>query len=281
VKPGPRKSWAFLYRRGAKMTELGLGRLADVPLVVTRAEAAEMRGVLAANGDPKAHRERKRQAKALEDARAISFETAARRYHERHRASWHSEEYTCAWLRCLELHAFPTIGALGVGSVDLAVVKGVLEPICYDKPRVSHFVRANIESVPNYARAEGHRDADNPARWDLLKHTLPARKGARTAGHFRALSYSDVPALWKALLDQETISARCLQFTILTAARTKESSRCRWSDIDLAARIRGVQILKGGQAWQHMVPLPDQAMALLRRRPTMLESGLALKCWGG
>ena len=25
VKPGPRKSWAFTYRRGAKMTELGLG----------------------------------------------------------------------------------------------------------------------------------------------------------------------------------------------------------------------------------------------------------------
>ena len=24
VKPGPRKSWAFIYRRGAKMTELGL-----------------------------------------------------------------------------------------------------------------------------------------------------------------------------------------------------------------------------------------------------------------
>jgi hypothetical protein len=25
VKPGPRKSWAFIYRRGAKTTELGLG----------------------------------------------------------------------------------------------------------------------------------------------------------------------------------------------------------------------------------------------------------------
>lgn len=38
VKPGPRKSWAFLFRRGGKMTEPGLGGLADVSLVAARAE---------------------------------------------------------------------------------------------------------------------------------------------------------------------------------------------------------------------------------------------------
>ena len=75
VKPGPRKSWAFIYRRGAKMTELGLGSLADVTLIAARTEAADLRAVMAASGDPRAYRERKRQAKALEDARAISFET--------------------------------------------------------------------------------------------------------------------------------------------------------------------------------------------------------------
>ena len=39
VKPGLRKSWAFIYRRGANMTELGLGSLSDVSLVAARAEA--------------------------------------------------------------------------------------------------------------------------------------------------------------------------------------------------------------------------------------------------
>ena len=107
VKPGPRKSWAFIYRRGAKMTELGLGGLTDVPLVAARAEAAELRAVLSEGGDPRAHRERKRQAKALEDARSITFETASRRYHERHKAKWHSVPYSLAWLRGLELRAGP------------------------------------------------------------------------------------------------------------------------------------------------------------------------------
>ena len=56
VKPGPRKSWAFIYRRGATMTELGLGSTDAVSLVDARAEAAELRGVLNVGGDPRAHR---------------------------------------------------------------------------------------------------------------------------------------------------------------------------------------------------------------------------------
>src|SRR5215470_835793 len=236
VKPGPRKSWAFIYRRGVKMTELGLGGLADVMLVTARAEAAEPREVLSQGGDPRAHRKRKRQDKALEDARTFTFEASARRYHERHKASWHSERYAQQWLRHLEIHTFPTIGALGVGNVDLAAVRSVIEPIWYDKPRVAQLVRANIESVLNMAYADGQRAADNPARWDLLRHTLPARKGARAAGHFRALSYSDMSPLMVALGADSAIAALCMRFTILTVARTKESIACRWSEVDFGAR---------------------------------------------
>jgi integrase len=264
VKPGPRRSWAFLYRRGGKTTELGLGSTSDVSLVAARTEATELRGVLSDEGDPKAYRERKRQAKALEDARSITFETAARRYHERHKAKWHSDQYAQQWLRGLEIHDFPGIGKLSVRDVDMAAVLKVLEPIWYTTPRVAQLVRANVESVLDLARAEGQRTTDNPARWALLRHSLPARKGARTAGHFRALSYTEVPALLNDLKADGTIAALCLQFTILTAARTNESTSCPWADIDLAARTRGVQILKGGQAWRHMIPLSEQAIDLLR-----------------
>lgn len=46
VKPGPRKTWAFIYRRGAKTTELGLGSVGTVSLVDARATAMELRKVL-------------------------------------------------------------------------------------------------------------------------------------------------------------------------------------------------------------------------------------------
>ena len=87
---------------------------------------------------------------------------------------------------------------------------------------------------------------------------------SRTAGHFRALAYSDMPALLGDLIADQSISSFCLRFTILTVARTKEAVVCRWADVDLAARTRSVQILKGGRAWQHVIPLSDQALELLR-----------------
>src|SRR5262245_50956002 len=144
VKSGPRKSWAFIYRRDTKMTELGLGGLSDVSLMAARAEAAELREVLSQGGDPRAHRERKRQAKALEDARSITFEAAARKCHERHKAKWRSADYAQQWLRVLELHAFPKIGGLSVADVNLGAVQSVIEPVWYDRPRASEFLRANV-----------------------------------------------------------------------------------------------------------------------------------------
>lgn len=132
VKPGPRKSWAFIYRRGAKTTELGLRGLSDIPIVGARAEAADLREGLSQGGDPRAHRERKRQAKALEDARTVTFETTARKYHERHKPNWHSDQYGRRWLRSLEFHAFPKIGKLSVG----AIVRSVYTRSRIDKPRM-------------------------------------------------------------------------------------------------------------------------------------------------
>jgi hypothetical protein len=47
VKPGPRRSWVFLYRWGRKATELGLGSVNAASLVDARVEAAELRKALA------------------------------------------------------------------------------------------------------------------------------------------------------------------------------------------------------------------------------------------
>jgi integrase len=73
-----------------------------------------------------------------------------------------------------------------------------------------------------------------------------------------------MPAQLKDLRQKDVISALALRFTVLTVARTKETAGCQWTDIDLSACTRTVQILKGGQAWQHVVPLSDQAIELLK-----------------
>jgi integrase len=70
-----------------------------------------------------------------------------------------------------------------------------------------------------------------------------------------------------ALGQQIGVAARCLEFTILTAARTGEAIGARWSEIDLKARTWTVPAQRMKANKQHVVPLSDAALALLAALP--------------
>ena len=61
---------------------------------------------------------------------------------------------------------------------------------------------------------------DNPARLDALKDHLPARPKVE---HHRAMPYQDLPAFMSCLEKGDSLSAKALEFTILTAVRTQEA----------------------------------------------------------
>ena len=265
VKPGPRKSWAFIYRRGAKTTELGLGSLSDVSLVAARAEATDLRGVLAAKAaiprptgsEARRPRPSKMRARSLSRVRPGGTTSAT----TRSGTADNTPGVGCeCWRSTLSQSRQAVVRRRRSGGSPEGHRAHLVRPSrawrSWCVPTSSPF------STLPMLRASA--PADNPARWDLLKHSLPARKGAPTAGHFKALSYIDMPALLKDLAEQDAVSALCMRFTILTVARTKESTACSWSEIDLASRMRVVQIFKGGRVWQHHVPLSDQAIELLR-----------------
>jgi len=66
----------------------------------------------------------------------------------------------------------------------------------------------------------------------------------------RALPYAQAPALMKRLQSVPGVAAKCLQFTILTAARTKESIGAAWSEFDLE---RAVWPKCKVQIWTHKI----------------------------
>ena len=104
----------------------------------------------------------------------------------------------------------------------------------------------------------------NPARWrGHLASILPAR-AKLTRGHHKAMPYTALPGFLVRLREQPGISARALEFAILTAARTGEVLGTKWDEIDLEARAWTVPAtrMKGGR--EHRVPLSDPAMAILR-----------------
>jgi integrase len=55
--------------------------------------------------------------------------------------------------------------------------------------------------------------------------------------HHPALPYADVGVFMAALRGRGGITARALEFTILTATRTSEVLGARWDEIDLQQRL--------------------------------------------
>src|SRR5207248_4148693 len=61
--------------------------------------------------------------------------------------------------------------------------------------------------------------------------------------------------------------ARCLELTILTAARASEALGARWDEIDLERRLWTVPAERMKKRKEHRVALSDAAIALLAGLP--------------
>jgi integrase len=110
----------------------------------------------------------------------------------------------------------------------------VLQPIWRAKPETASRLRQRIEAVLDFATSKGLRDGSNPARWrGHLQNVLPKSSSVRRVQHHPALDWREMPEFVAALARRNGISARALQFLILTAARSGEMRGMRWGEIDL------------------------------------------------
>ncbi len=152
--------------------------------------------------------------------------------------------------------------------VDTALVLKVLEPIWTEKSETATRVRGRIEAVLDWAKAREFRDGDNPARWKgHLDKLLPARSKVARVRHHPALPYQDIPAFMEALRARDGIGARALEFVIMTATRTSETIKTKWSEIDVDERAWTIpaERMKGDR--EHRVPLSDRALVILADLP--------------
>jgi integrase len=271
VGKGEARSWIFRFRRDGKLHDYGLGPVHSVCLSAARQRAFECRAALYAGNNPVEMRQTRRLERVLAVAKAITFEKAAEQYIAAHAARWRGARQEAQWRQTLTAFAFPVIGKLPVLAIDTALVLRVLEPIWQTKPETASRVRGRIEAILDWATSRGLRQGENPARWKgHLENLLPQPSKVRRVEHHPALPYAEISAFMTDLRRQEGVAARALEFLILTAARTDEVRRARWSEIDLAERVWTVpaERMKGGK--EHRVPLSDaafrviEAMAVIR-----------------
>lgn len=263
------KSWLFRYMRDGRAREMGLGPIHAVSLSDARMLAQEARAALAMKKvDPIDARSERRREEQLEIARRKTFRECTEAYFAAHRAGWKNAKHAQQWLSTLETYAFPVLGPLPVSVIDTDAVLRVLQPIWATKNETASRLRGRIENVLDYAKSKKLREGDNPALWrNHLKNLLPAKGKVAKVQHHKAMHYRDLPAFMARLRKQEFISARALEFTILTAARTGETIGADWSEFDLEGGLWIIPASRMKADKEHRVPLCTRGLEILDSLP--------------
>lgn len=262
------QSWIFRYRRrhgtnskGKKnaLREMGLGPVASVSLADARTKAATAYSMLTGGDtDPLADRRTRR----IVASKAKTFGVYVEEFLISTLEGFKNEKHRAQWGATLRTYAKP-IWLTPLQEITTADIKVILDPIWHTKKETARRVRGRIERVLASAKAVGLRDGDNPARW---RDNLQAVYGPQTASkdHHAAIAFADMPAFMDDLRKLASTSARALEFTILTAARTGEVRGARWSEVPVGSDIWIVpgHRMKAGK--EHRVPLCARALAILK-----------------
>ena len=258
VRPSGSRSWVQRIMIDGKQAMLGLGPYPVVALEEARDAAIDNRRAVRAGIDPRA---------AKRSRRAVpTFAEAVEKVIEIRRAKWrdgNGEASEDQWRASLATYAFPIIGKRTVAAIETADVMRVLTPIWQSKHTTAKRVRQRISAVMKWAIAEGHRQ-DDPAGEALLA-ALPAP--ARKVERHDALPHSECGAAVRAIRGSNGLywgAAKCLEFIILTAARSGEARGARWDEIDLGEKVWTVPAERMKAGVEHRVPLSSSAVRLLR-----------------
>jgi integrase len=258
------KSWMLRYQLAGCSREMGLGSFGVVSLKDARDKARAARLLLIDGSDPIDARAAKKQAIRAESAKRMTFKEAAEKYIAANRAGWRNAKHGDQWTATLTTYAYPIIGNLGVADIETGHITKIIEPIWQQKTDTASRLRGRIEKVLDWAKARHYRQGENPARWKgHLENLLPAKGKVRKVRHQPAMPFSDVPAYMTMLRNLTSNSARALEFTILTAARTSEAINARWDEIDLKGSIWTVPAERMKAGREHRVPLSARALAIL------------------
>ncbi len=258
------KSWIFRFTLNGRPREMGLGSRHILSLADARERASVCRKLLLDGVDPIEARNQRRSEARLTAARSMTFANCATAYIEAHRSGWNNAKHVSQWENTLATYAGPVFGSLPVQAVDTHLVTKALQTIWTAKPETASRLRGRVEAVLDWAKVRGLRTGDNPARWrGHLDKLLPKRSKARGVRHHAALPYVNMGAFMIELREQPGIAARALEFTILTAARTGETTGATADEFMLDQKLWTIPASRMKAGIEHRVPLTERAVAIV------------------
>jgi integrase len=263
--------WAFRFTApDGKRSQMEFGRLADknngddYTLSGARDKARDYRVDLKDGIDPRAK-------KRIEMKGGTTFKEFAESQYPDWCKGCNPDEAN-AWARSIK--DMPSLHQLKLHEINTDHILAALKPIWFDKPITADRTRQRLERLFDAAKALKLRTGDNPAAWrGNLKPLLPsARKlnKLKKKGH-ASVPYQKAPALLTALRYDVGTSARCVEVGILTVARSQEIRRMKWTELDVDARTWRCPAINMKMKKDHLVPLSDQAWAIIQSMPRVGE----------
>ncbi|SCY13618.1 integrase arm-type DNA-binding domain-containing protein [Nitrosospira sp. Nsp13] len=256
VQPNGSKYWRLAYRFEGKQKLLAMGVYPDVSLILARERRDAARKLLATGVDPS---ENRKAAKATRLERTEnSFEVVTREWlasHMKNKAFSHREKV----IRRFELYLFPWLGGKPIADVTARqVLEAVQRVEKQGKLETAHRALQVCGQVFRYAVQTGRAERDVTAD---LKGALPPT----TAKHMATFTEpKDVAELLRAIDGfKGSFTVQCaLRIAPMLFVRPGELRMAKWADIDLDAGEWRYWVSK--TKTDHLVPLPKQAVTLLR-----------------
>jgi len=269
VTPAGGKWWRFRYSFGGKEKLLSLGTYPDISLAGARQRRDDARKLLAEGIDPGEQRKAAKAARA--GLAANTFEVIGREWYAK-TAPMLAENTKAKLLRFLEVDVFPWIGARPITSLAAADLIKVIERIeqrgAMDIARRVHNYMGRIF---RYAVGRGLATRD-PSRDIELKDILPPED---VQHHASVTDPKAVGGLLRAI-DGFTgaFGTRCaLRLAALAFVRPGELRHAEWTEFDFEKAEWRIPAGKMKMKEQHIVPLSDQAVGILREIQPLTGTG--------
>lgn len=273
------RSWVLRLRTAGKRQPLGLGPYPQVTLAEAREQARHLVQEARKGVDLIAKKRALRSALLAAATKNKTFAECAAAYLKAHATDYSNEKHRKQWSSTLETYAYPIIGKLLVADVGMRHILDVVKqstmdrkkrvgPLWEVKTETAKRLLDRIRAVLDYATVNEYRSGMNPATWKgYLDTQLAAPGGLKKVRHQPALPYSHIGAFMVHLRKNTSVSARAIEFLILTGVRSGSVRLAKWSEIDLSQSLWVIPAAHTKRRVEHRVPLQPQAIKLLQALP--------------
>lgn len=255
VTPAGTRQWVLRITVNGKRRDLGLGGYPAVSLEAARDIAAGHRSTARTGGDPIEQRR-------IVKAKARTYRQAFDDYYATKKKELTNGSHVREWQSCMERYVFPKIGDRPVGEVRAGEVVDILRPIWDSKAETARRVLQRMTAVFDAEIVLENRERANPCTG--VARVLGSTP--REKGNFRSLPYNQIATFVRELRQRggDPATRLCLEWLILTAARSGEARGAAWAEINEKQALWTLppERMKGRR--EHVVPLSPRCMEIVK-----------------